>query len=224
MSFKTLVVRWILAAVGLFILAFSYVCIWKNAVPIATWIAPPYVGLSEEEMFKRSKIPCIRPAGAKNGCTYPEVQKTEPTGDEWRDRQNAKLTELTQFNADIAIQGPEYLHHHEYFEREVVPRRDRLTLWTAILFGLAAIGIVLYAFGSTRAWWRTSAATDMARVKRKLFQPKWIARVRGMATSRQLRRLDSDFQALHRLHQNGMISDEQFEQRKEALRVSIDMS
>ena len=224
MKFKTVVIRWIWAGIGLFLVAFGYAGISQNADSIAKWIAPRYVGLNEEEIFKRSNIPCVRPAGAKAGCSYPDAEAPEPSGDKWRDRANAKLSELKHAREVIAIQTPEYLHYNEYFEREIVPRRDRLTLWTGILFSLVAIGIVLYSLGSARTWWKTSAASDMARVRHKLFQSSWISKVQDDVASRKLRRLDSDFQALRSLHQNGLISDEQFEQRKQALRASIDIN
>jgi len=220
-NFKTLIVRWIVAGLGLFLLAFGYAGIWQNADPIAKWIAPTYVGLSEEEIFRQSNIPCVRPVGKKSGCSYPDVETATPTGDEWQDRNNGKLAELERFRQAIAIQTPEARHYDQYFEREVLPRRNRVTLWTGILFSLAAVAISVYVLGGTRAWCKTVAATDVARVKRRFFKPGWILAVRNTIASRRLRRLDSDFKALYNLHQNGIISDEDFEQMKQALRATI---
>lgn len=96
-----------------------------------------------------------------------------------------------------------------------------MTLWSGIFLGFAGLFIVLLALASTRAWWNTRALFDVDIGWRRFLPGAFGAGIRDAVASRKLRRIVSDFQALKSFRDNGVISEEVFEERKNALRDSI---
>ena len=119
------------------------------------------------------------------------------------------------------LDEPERRNHEEYQEREIQPRHDRLTLGAGIFLGIAGLIIVLRALASTQRWWSARAPLDLSNGWRRFVPRGFGAGIRDTVLSRKLHRIESDFQALKSLRDNGVISQEVFEQRTSALRDAL---
>lgn len=222
MTFKMLLMRWFWSALGVTVLALTFVAIVEHGDTLAELTAPAYLPLSDEEVFKRAGVECVHPPGARTGCVYPEIAEYEETGNYLRDYHQKALAKSDRIDLSLKMSGPESSNRSEYYEREVRPRHERLTRWTGIGLAILCLLIVVSALASTRAWWNTRAPLDVD-IKWKKILPGALGRgMRDAAASRKLRRIETDFQALKSLRDNGLISDAVFEERKNVLRSSID--
>lgn len=221
MTNKMLMLRWFFSAICLTFFALVFAAIVEQGSPVAELMAPEYVPLPAEEVFRLANLECVRPPGAKTGCVYPDEGEPEVTGDVLQDLGNEQLAKAERLGLAIRLNRPEDSNRNRYYENEIRPRHDQLILWAGIVLGIASLLVVARTLVITREWSNTREPLSVDIEWRKFVPETLGAGLRDAAASRKLRRIDSDLKALKSLRDNGVISDEVFEERKNALRDSI---
>lgn len=220
MTLKGMFIRWFLAGVGFGCLAFAYSLLYTKTTSIAERMAPQYVPLTEEEVYERARIACIRPLGATSGCTFPTVTEAPSDGTAEGEYIRSELISTRNMIVALGFQIPKAEHRKEFTQREIAPRVDGLRTKLDWCLGVISAAISLYAVAVFWKWFSTNGRRSLSQGLEHL--KRTPGNFRGLFASRKLRRTESEFLTIKNLHENGLISDEIFAKRKADLRSAIE--
>lgn len=126
---------------------------------------------------------------------------------------------------DALIDNKLRAHRWAWKQREVGPRAEKFEEGFHIAFSMSYAVIALYALLALKQWFFSNGRQALNRRVAKLGTMSGISgRVSDIAANHKMRKAQADFQTLKSLHENGLITDEVFAKRKDALRAGLDDS
>lgn len=223
MSFKVVMARLFWAAVVIGGLVGLWVTATIYSGEVAALSAPAYIPLPEEEVFKQAGVECIRPAAASSGCVQPTIAREVTTGSAIEDYPNYKAAKAEQLLLNIQLSKVRDPHESEYWEKEIRPRAETFEIAVAIMLSAVGILVLLYAGRAFVTWYsarRGEGGTQAAETFKGVGDV--VQAVKSQATSRKMRSAEREYRTLKNLHDNGLISDEKFDKRKNELRSILE--
>lgn len=215
MTLKSVAVRIFCSIVAGFAVLFAYMVINENRNDIAQRMVFPYIPLTSEEVYRLARVPCVRPKGADAGCERPRVQLAQLTGDVLLDSHLRQLADSQDRIIDLTLAGPQAAHRREWEEREIAPVAKKIGLWADIIGGTFGLVIFLYAMTVIWTWLASQGFARIGQTAQLVADSgSKLLDLKGKAESRKLQELERDFLALKTLFDNGIISEEDYTERK----------
>jgi len=223
MSFRQVVIRWIISAVALFSIVCFYSIAEDKSYDIAEAMAPPYEEPADEEVFAAANVECTRPAGAISGCTVPVIKRAA-SGDYISDYLRKRAEKYESIGIYRRIDDERQRRRLPYYEKEIAPRIEKIEIAAIVVSVLTGALVIAYALLILRNWFRIRGSSRLATAIRIVVDSKLLPDFHGAAGSRKLHRAQSDFLALKNLFDNGLISESTFNRRKTDISASVEGS
>lgn len=124
----------------------------------------------------------------------------------------------TQRMVDEAIE----IHKNKFYRREVLPLKYKVEKASKSNTEFFMTTILGFAAAALLFWFKSVALPRLAKTKSDITERSDIAQnLKAAGANRKVRKAESDFSTIKNLHENGLISDEMFEKRKDELREAL---
>jgi hypothetical protein len=175
-----------------------------------------YVPISEEEVYRRAGVLCVRPLGEEDGCQDEVTDaKANDALEAYQQTQKEKLRSLRLY---LARSG----HKQEYDKEHVFPLMNTLQHGLDIGFGILYSAIALYVMLFMCKWFSSRGRLAIGRGMEKIGNAAVPEGVKDFASNRKLRQVQEDFNTLKKLHENGLITEEMFLKRKREMQFALE--
>lgn len=210
MTLGEVFVRWMKLAGVVILLAMTHLALHLEVAPrLAEVFAPPYAPLSAEDA-----LTAYRAAGRDNPCWSSSLSYQLQCEAGLLGPRPAAAT-----NSPPDLEYEHRLHRERYEATELHPLTKRIRIGIAIFFVICYAAIALDAMWCVKRWF---TARGRSAIAARLSCVLWIPdRLKRFAASRSLRRAESELVTLVSLRQSGLITEEMFDRRKDALKAVL---
>lgn len=216
-------------SVLLFLLTLVIVPTHLSLIKDVTWLseklfAPAYQLPSQDEAYERG-----------DAMYTAEVEKTQERMDDWEVCQQEKTpyfakaicgarpVNVAPISADQLVANGRAMHRAVFEYEEIAIHNDTTENLLNFTFGSVYILIALAELRFIAKWFNFKILPRLRSTSGRLKETvPDLGGVKSVLARRRLQQLEKEFNTLKNLHENGLIDDAAFEQRKAELRASLE--